>query len=336
MSPALDFMGGCGIIAGMSENPKVPQRTILRARGFAGAALHCGRKVRVRLLPAGENAGVVFRRTDLGGAEVRAAPECVSETNLATGFKNGRAEVCTVEHLLSALAATGIDNIVAELDGPEIPIADGSANPWLLLLRHCRLQKQQAPKRLVRVLRPVEVADGKRRARFSPLDLGGGLTYSARIDYPHRVVSRTARDFSYDLNPQTYAREISRARTFAYIRDVEAMRRAKRALGGSLDCAVVYDDHRALNEEGLRYADEFIRHKVLDAIGDCYAGGVLIAGKWRGELPGHDLNNKLVRKLMATADAWEWAEAEDNTTGAEKEEGRFSLSPFPVLRPLAA
>ena len=320
--------------SGVSEYSKVPQQTIVRARGFAGAALHCGRKICVRLLPASENAGIVFRRTDLGGAEVRAAAECVSETNLATGFKSGRAEVCTVEHLLSALAATGVDNVIVELDGAEIPIADGSANPWLLLLRHCRLRQQQAAKRFVRVLRPVEVCDGERRARFSPLTLGGGLTYSARIDYPHRVVSRTARDLSYDLNPQTYAREISRARTFAYIRDVEAMRKAKRALGGSLDCAVVYDDHRALNEEGLRYADEFIRHKILDAIGDCYAGGVLIAGRWRGELPGHDLNNKLVRKLMATADAWEWAEAEEGAREAEGARGRFSLSPFPVLRPL--
>lgn len=318
------------------ERAKIPQRTILRARGFAGAGLHCGRKISVRLLPAGEDAGVVFRRTDLGGAEVRADAALVHETNLATGLKDGRAEVFTVEHLMSALAATGIDNLVVELDGPETPIADGSANPWLLLLRHCGIRRQRKPKRFIRVLREVEVQDGGRRARFSPLTAGGGLTYSARIDYPHRVVARTARELAYDLDPRTYAREISRARTFGYIRDVEAMRRARRALGGSLDCAVVYDDHRPLNEEGLRYPDEFIRHKILDAIGDCYVGGVLIAGRWRGELPGHDLNNKLARKLLATADAWEWAEAEE----MEKESGAtargFSLSPFPVLRPAAA
>ena len=155
---------------GMSECFKVLQRTIVREGGFAGAALHCGRKICVRLLPASENAGIVFRRTDLGGAEVRAAAECVSETNLATGFKSGKAEVCTVEHLLSALAATGVDNVIVELDGAEIPIADGSANPWLLLLRHCRLRQQQAAKRFVRVLRPVEVCDGERRARFFAAD----------------------------------------------------------------------------------------------------------------------------------------------------------------------
>ena len=320
----------------MSATAKVPQRTILRPRGFTGAGLHSGRKISVRLLPAAEDAGIVFRRADLGGAEVRADAGLVHETNLATGFKNGKAEAFTVEHLLSALAATGIDNLVVELDGPEVPIADGSANPWLLLLRCCRIRRQRAAKRLVRVLRPVEVSAGERRAKFMPLDRGGGLTYSARIDYPHRVVARTARELSYDLDPRNYAREISRARTFGYIRDVEAMRRARRALGGSLDCAVVYDDHRPLNEEGLRYPDEFIRHKILDAIGDCYAGGVLIAGRWHGELPGHDLNNKLVRKLLATADAWEWAEAEEHV--GEKGTGArgFSLSPFPVLRPAAA
>ena len=320
----------------MRQRAKVPQRTIWRARGFAGAGLHCGRKISVRLLPAEEDSGIVFRRTDLGGAEVRADPALVHETNLATGLKDGAAEVFTVEHLMSALAATGIDNLTVELDGPEVPIADGSANPWLLLLRHCRARRQRKPKRFIRVLREVEIADGKRKARFSPLTAGGGLAYSARIDYPHRVVARTARELAYDLDPRTYAREISRARTFGYIRDVEAMRRARRALGGSLDCAVVYDDHRPLNEEGLRYPDEFIRHKILDAIGDCYIGGVLIAGRWRGELPGHDLNNKLARKLLATADAWEWAEADE----AEKESGGtergFSLSPFPVLHPVGA
>ena len=319
----------------MSETVKIPQRTILRPRGFAGAGLHCGRKICVRLLPAPEDSGIVFRRVDLDGAEVRADAALVNETNLATGFRSGDAEVFTVEHLLSALAATGIDNLTVELDGPEVPIADGSANPWLLLLRQCRIRRQRAAKRFVRVLRAVEVSAGARRAKFSPLEGEGGLTYSARIDYPHRVVARTARELDYDLDPRNYAREISRARTFGYIRDVEAMRRAQRALGGSLDCAVVYDDHRPLNEEGLRYPDEFIRHKILDAIGDCYAGGVLIAGRWRGELPGHDLNNKLVRKLLATADAWEWAEAEEYS--GEKGTGSrgFSLSPFPVLRPAA-
>lgn len=319
----------------MSEAAKVPQRTIARARGFVGAGLHSGRKIAVRLLPAGEDAGIVFRRADLGGAEVRAAADLVHETNLATGFRNGAAEVFTVEHLLSALAATGIDNVVVELDGPEVPIADGSANPWLLLLRYCRIRRQRAAKRFIRVLRPVEVVAGERRARFLPLTFGGGLTYSARIDYPHRVVARTAKELAYDLDPRTYAREISRARTFGYIRDVEAMRRAQRALGGSLDCAVVYDDHRPLNEEGLRYPDEFIRHKILDAIGDCYAGGALIAGRWHGELPGHDLNNKLVRKLLATAEAWEWAEAEEHV--GEKGAARgFALAPFPTLRPAGA
>ena len=317
----------------MTGRTKIPQRTISRARGFAGVGLHCGRKISVRLLPAGENAGIVFRRVDLGGAEVRADAGLVHETNLATGLRDGAAEVFTIEHLMSALAAAGVDNLVVELDGPEAPIADGSANPWLLLLRGCGIRRQRAAKRFIRVLRTVEVADGERRASFSPLRAGGGLTYSARIDYPHRVVARTARALSYDLDPRTYAREISRARTFGYIRDVEAMRRAKRALGGSLDCAVVYDDHRPLNEEGLRYPDEFIRHKILDAIGDCYVGGVLIAGVWRGELPGHDLNNKLARKLLATADAWEWAEAEAEEAGTARGSRGFSLSPFPVLRP---
>ena len=319
-------------MAAMSERRKVPQRTILRARGFAGAGLHCGRKISVRLLPAGEDAGIVFRRVDLGGATVRAEAEAVHETNLATGLRDGRAEVLMVEHLLSALAATGIDNLTVELDGPEVPVADGSSNPWLLLLRHCRIRRQRAAKRFIRILREVEMVNGPRRAKFSP---GASLSYSARIDYPHRVVSRTARELAYDLDPRTYAREISRARTFGYIRDVEAMRRANRALGGSLDCAVVYDDHRPLNEEGLRYPDEFVRHKILDAIGDCYAGGALIVGAWRGELPGHDLNNKLVRKLLATADAWEWTEADEPEVEAKAAQG-FSLSPFPVLGPAGA
>ena len=327
-----------------SDRVKVPQRTIFRPRGFAGAGLHCGRKIAARLLPAAEDSGIVFRRADLGGAEVRARCELVHATHLATGLKDGDAEVFTVEHLMSALAATGVDNLVVELDGPEVPIADGSANPWLLLLRHCGIKRQRAPKRFIRVLREVEVSDGERRASFSPMKTGegggagGSLTYAAKIDYAHRVVARTARELAYDLDPRTYAREISRARTFGYIRDVEAMRRANRALGGSLDCAVVYDDHRPLNEEGLRYADEFIRHKILDAIGDCYINGVLIAGMWRGELPGHDLNNKLARKLLSTADAWEWTEAEEpeSGTGSRGSVRGFSLSPFPVLSPVPA
>ena len=321
--------------SGVSEYSKVPQQTIVRARGFAGAALHCGRKICVRLLPASENAGIVFRRTDLGGAEVRAAAECVSETNLATGFKSGKAEVCTVEHLLSALAATGVDNVIVELDGPEIPIADGSANPWLLLLRHCRLRQQQAAKRFVRVLRPVEVCDGERRARFSPLKFGGGLTYSARIDYPHRgclahgagfvlrpepanLRARNQPRANFRLHPRCGgdAKGEARPRRLAGLR--RRLRRPSRAeRGRAAVCGRVYSPQN------------------LDAIGDCYAGGVLIAGQWRGELPGHDLNNKLVRKLMATADAWEWAEAEEGAAETEKAGGRFSLSPFPVLRPLA-
>ena len=263
----------------------VCQQTLAREVSAAGVALHHGGGASARLLPAEENTGIVFTRAD-SNFFARAHCDAVGETRLATSLrgKNGGA-VSTVEHLLSALAARGIDNARVETSGDELPIFDGSAAPWLLLLEAAGARQQSAPRRYMRVLKPVEAAENGRAARWLPRDDDDSL-FNLRIDYPHKVVRQSAGSLRFSLRHEDFAGKISRARTFCYVNDVELMRKHNRAQGGSLQNAVVFDDRRVINAEGLRYEDEFVRHKTLDAIGDCYINGHLPLGEYRAHSPG--------------------------------------------------
>lgn len=283
----------------------VRQQTIIRSEGFTGIALHHGGQVNVRLLPAAEDSGIVFRRVDLS-LECRADCRHVGDTYLATTLKKGNAEIAVVEHLLAALAAVGIDNLIVELDGDEMPILDGSAAPWCWLLTACGIHPQAVLRRYIRVKKEVVIEQDNRRVSWQPA-VNGDCRYEVNIAYPHKPVDRSGRYFSFCLERNAFEREISKARTFCYVNDVEQMHRRHRALGGSLQNAVVYDDHAVINAEGLRYKDEFVRHKLLDAIGDCYINGYPILGEYHGDKPGHDLNNRLMCALMEDTDAWEWS-----------------------------
>ena len=279
------------------------QRTLKNVIRATGVGLHGGEKVFLTLRPAPVDAGIVFRRIDLQPVvEIPARATLVAETTLCTGLSCAGAKVQTVEHLLSALAGLGIDNAYVELTAPEVPIMDGSAGPFVFLLESAGIVEQDAPKRFIRIRKPVEVRDGDKRARFTPYD-GFRLEFTVKFDHPAipEALSRATLDFSTG----DYIREISRARTFGFMRDLEYMRERNLGLGGSMDNAIVLDDFRVLNEDGLRYADEFVRHKILDAVGDLYLAGHAILGAYEGYKSGHALNNQLVRALLADAEAWE-------------------------------
>ncbi|MCH9757567.1 MAG: UDP-3-O-acyl-N-acetylglucosamine deacetylase [Proteobacteria bacterium] len=292
------------------------QQTILKEGAFTGIALHRGGEVSVRLLPATENSGIVFRRSDLG-SEIKSDCYAVGDTHLATTLQNNDVQVGMVEHLLSSLAANGLDNIVVELNGEEVPILDGSAAPWLLFLKGCGRRALPAAKRYIRVLQTVRIEEeNDSYASFTP---AAGSHYEITIDYPHEVINRTGVSCVFELTANTYAAQIARARTFCYVNDVETMHRYQRALGGSLQNAVVYDDNGVINKSGLRYPDEFVRHKMLDAIGDCYINGYLVLGHYRANKPGHGINNRLMRALMADENAWEWCETDSAATDSAAE-----------------
>ena len=288
----------------MMDNAR--QHTIADAYEISGIALHSGRAIKTYLTPLPENSGIVFYRSDKQ-RYIKAAAENVLDTRLATTLGCDQCQAGTVEHLLSALSALGIDNIQIEINGEELPILDGSAAPWMLLLTDaCGVKEQPALRQVIRVKQKVEVSLNGATACFTPA-AGDESTYTIDIDFPYKVVQRTAGHFFYLLSARDYEEEISRARTFCYVNEVEYMRRRHRALGGSLRCAVVFDDLGVLNEEGLRYPDEFARHKILDAIGDCYINGNRIIGNYQAYCPGHTINHALVMALMAQKDAWEWS-----------------------------
>ena len=279
------------------------QRTIKAGIKATGIGLHTGKKVTMALRPAPADAGIVFRRTDLSQpADIRASAGVVTDTRLCSALESEGAKVATVEHLMSALAGLGIDNLFVDLSGPEVPIMDGSAAPFVFLLQSAGLEELNAPKRFFRVRRPVEVRDGDKWARFDPYD-GFRLTFSIVFDHP--VFDRAGQTITVDLAETSYAKEVARARTFGFVQDVEAMRSAGLALGGSLDNAVVLDEYRVLNSDGLRYTDEFVKHKVLDAIGDLYLVGHPLIGAFSAHKSGHALNNQLLRATLADREAWE-------------------------------
>jgi len=281
----------------------VPQRTIKNVIRATGVGLHSGEKVYLTLRPAPVDAGIVFRRIDLDPVvEIPARADLVTETMLCTGLSQDGGKVMTVEHLLSALAGLGIDNAYVDLSAPEVPIMDGSAGPFVFLLQSAGVVEQAAPKRFIRIKRAVEVRDGDKIARFEPYN---GFRLGFTIEFNHPMIPTSQSRAEVDFSTTSYVKEVSRARTFGFMRDLEFMRERNLGLGGSMDNAIVLDEFRVLNDDGLRYADEFVRHKILDAVGDLYLAGHPIIGAFEGFKSGHALNNKLVRALMAESSAWE-------------------------------
>ncbi len=279
------------------------QRTLKNATKTIGVGLHTGARVELHLRPAAPDAGIVFHRVDLPQTvSIAARADNVGDTRLSSTLKLGDASVSTVEHLMSALAGLGIDNLHVDVAGPEIPIMDGSAGPFVFLLQSAGITEQPAPKRYLRIKAPVEVRDGDKWARFEPFD---GFRLDFTIDFPHPLFGSENRHVAVDFAATSYAKEVARARTFGFMQDVEAMREAGLALGGSLQNAIVLDETRVLNSEGLRYDNEFVKHKVLDAIGDIYLLGHPLIGQYTAYKSGHALNNTLARTLLSRPDAYE-------------------------------
>lgn len=282
----------------------VKQRTLKKAVSATGVGLHTGDKVTLTLQPAAPDSGIVFRRTDLPGApEIRVRPDLVTDTRLCSALEDNGARVATVEHLLSALAGLGIDNILITLDASEVPIMDGSSGPFVFLLQSAGIVEQAAAKKFIRIKRPIEVKDEGKWVRFEPYF---GFRVDFTIDFNHPVFEHSGKRVTIDFADDSYIREISRARTFGFMHEVEYLRSNGLARGGSLDNAIVLDEYRVLNGDGLRYADEFAKHKVLDAIGDLYVLGHPLIGAFSAYKSGHALNNQLLRALLADAEAWEF------------------------------
>jgi UDP-3-O-[3-hydroxymyristoyl] N-acetylglucosamine deacetylase len=278
------------------------QRTLKNAIHATGVGLHTGRKVTLTLRPAAPDTGVVFRRVDLPGLpEIPADARLVSDTRLCSAIEAAGARVMTVEHLMAALFGLGIDNVYVELNGPEVPIMDGSAGPFVFLIQSAGIEEQNAPKTFLRVRKTVEVTEGDKWVRLSPYN---GFRVTLSVDFAHPVFAE-GQTVSVDFADTSFVREISRARTFGFMHEVEALRSNGLALGGSLDNAVVMDEFRVLNAEGLRYDDELVKHKALDAIGDLYLLGHPLIGAFTGHKSGHALNNRLCRALLADESAWE-------------------------------
>jgi UDP-3-O-[3-hydroxymyristoyl] N-acetylglucosamine deacetylase len=281
------------------------QRSLKNIIRATGVGLHTGDKVYLTLRPAAPNTGIVFRRVDLPEpVEIKAAPDHVHDTRLSSTLEVNGVRVGTVEHLMSALAGLGIDNIYIDLSASELPIMDGSAGPFVFLLQSAGIVEQNALKKFIRVKKPIEVHDGDKWVRFEPYN---GFKMDFTIDFAHPVFEHSSQRVVIDFAENSYVKEISRARTFGFMREVEALRAMGLARGGSLDNAVVLDEYRILNSDGLRYEDEFVRHKVLDAIGDLYLLGHPLIGAFYAHKSGHALNNRLLRTLLADNTAWEYA-----------------------------
>jgi UDP-3-O-[3-hydroxymyristoyl] N-acetylglucosamine deacetylase len=302
----------------------IRQRTLKNVIRATGVGLHTGDKVYLTLRPASPDTGIVFRRVDLPRpVEIIACPKNVGDTRLSTTLINGDVRISTVEHLLSAFAGLGIDNAYVDVSAPEVPIMDGSAGPFVFLIQSAGVEEQNRPKRFVRIKRRVVVEDGDKRAVFEPFD---GFKVEFSIDFDHPAFMSRTQAASVDFSTTSFVKEVSRARTFGFLRDIEALRQQNLALGGSMDNAVVVDDYRVLNEGGLRYEDEFVKHKILDAIGDLYLLGHSLIGSFRGYKSGHALNNRLLRTLMADESAWEEVTFENE----------FERSPISYMQPLTA
>jgi UDP-3-O-[3-hydroxymyristoyl] N-acetylglucosamine deacetylase len=282
----------------------IKQRTLKNIIRATGVGLHTGEKVYLTLRPAAPNTGVVFRRVDLAQpVDIKADPYFVGDTRLSSCLERDGVRVSTVEHLMSALAGLGIDNAYVDVSAPEVPIMDGSAGPFVFLLQSAGVEEQSAAKRFIRILKTVAVTDGDKSARFEPHN---GFRIDFSIDFDHPVFENSAKSVRVDFATTSYIKEVSRARTFGFMHEVEWMRGQGLALGGSLDNAIVLDEYRVLNNDGLRYDDEFVKHKVLDAIGDLYLLGHPVIGAFIAHKSGHALNNMLLRRLLEEKAAWEY------------------------------
>ena len=279
------------------------QRTLKDTIRASGIGLHTGEKVYMTLRPAPPNTGIVFRRLDLPEpVDVPADALRVTETTLGTTLERDSAKVGTVEHLMSAMAGLGVDNAFVDLTAAEVPIMDGSAAPFVFLLQSAGIEEQSAPKRFIRVLKRVEFREGDKWVRFDPYN---GFRLNVEIDFEHPALKKFRQAMTMDFSTQSFMKEISRARTFGFLKDLEGARAHERALGANMDNAIVMDDYRVINEDGLRYRDEFVRHKVLDALGDLYLLGSSLIGEFSGFKCGHKLNNLLLRAMLAEPSSYE-------------------------------
>jgi len=287
----------------------IRQRTLRRSVRATGIGLHSGQKVYLSLLPAGPDCGITFRRVDLSPpVEIPAHADLVRETMMSSNLVKGDVRVGTVEHLMSALAGMGVDNCVVELSSPEVPIMDGSASPFVFLIQSVGLQELDAPKRFIRVRQPVFVQDGDKSARLEPYD---GFRLRFGIEFQHPAVRNSGQEQVVEFSTAAYIREVARARTFGFMRELDQLRAHNLGLGASLANTVALDEFRVVNQDGLRFDNEFVRHKILDAIGDLYVVGHPILGSYTAWKSGHALNNKLLRALLADGDAWEYATFEE-------------------------
>ena len=283
--------------------PTIRQRTLKNVIRATGVGLHTGQKIYLTLRPAAADSGIVFRRIDLAEpVDIKACSQNVGDTQLSTSLSRGDVRISTVEHLLSAFAGLGIDNAYVDVSAPEVPVMDGSAGPFVFLIQSAGIEEQQRLKRFIRIKRSVIVRDADKWARLDPFD---GFKVGSEIDFNHPVFKSHTQSAVIDFSTTSFVKEVSRARTFGFARDIERLRERRLALGGSLDNAVVVDDYRVLNEDGLRYEDEFVKHKILDAIGDLYLLERSLIGSFMGYKSGHSLNNHLLRTLLADETAWE-------------------------------
>ena len=285
------------------------QRTLSSIVKASGVGLHTGEKVQIALRPAAQNTGIVFRRIDLDPVQqIQALAENVTDTMLGTSIGNNSASVMTVEHLLAAFAGLGIDNVLVDLHGPEVPIMDGSSASFVFLIESAGIEEQNALKKFLRIKKTIRVEEGDKFAEFKPYN---GYRISFEIDFDHPMIKNKTTNLSLDFSTLTFLKEISRARTFGFLKEVETLRSHNLALGGSLENAVVLDEYRILNQDGLRYQEELVRHKILDVVGDLYLMGYIMVGEFNGYASGHELNNKLILKLFSDQTAWEEIEATD-------------------------
>lgn len=282
------------------------QRTPKKVIQATGVGLHSGEKVLLTLRPAKVNTGIVFRRVDLSPpVEIKASYENVGDTMLCTTLQSGKAKIATVEHLMSALAGLGIDNAYIDVNAPELPIMDGSAAPFVFLIQSAGIREQEASKKYIRILKPIRVEENGKYVQFKPHN---GYKVSFTIDFDHPVFNDKPQTVHFDFSHTSYVKEVCRARTFGFLSDYEKLRECDLAKGGSLDNAIVVDNYRVLNDDGLRFESEFVSHKVLDAIGDLYLLGSNLIGAFEGYKSGHELNIKLLHELMARQDAWEYTQ----------------------------
>ncbi|MGL4860610.1 MAG: UDP-3-O-acyl-N-acetylglucosamine deacetylase [Enterobacteriaceae bacterium] len=288
----------------------IKQRTLKRVIQTTGVGLHTGRKVTLTMRPAPANTGIIYRRTDLNPpVDFPSDPKSVRDTMLCTCLVNeADIRISTVEHLNAALAGLGIDNLMIEVDAPEVPIMDGSAAPFVYLLLDAGIEELKVNKKFLRIRQPVTVQDGDKWARLLPYN---GFSLDFTIDFNHPAIEGSSQNYRMDFSAEAFVRQLSRARTFGFMRDIEYLQSQGLCLGGSFDCAIVVDDYRVLNEDGLRFEDEFVRHKMLDAIGDLFMCGHNIIGAFEAYKSGHALNNKLLQAVMAQQEAWEYVTFED-------------------------